>query len=395
MGRPLTPGQPPWEMHVIEGLAGGRVGLIAKVHHAVIDGVAGAELLAQLLDLAPEGRRHRDVPARRVPRPACPRSPLVADALPNIVGQPGPGRAGGPRGRPDRARRAAGPLAVDERSDPCRSPSGRRAPSRRRSADAAPWLFARLDLRRRAVAQGALRRHGERRRAGRLLGRAPTHLARARNRRIDARSWRWCRCRVRGAVRDRREPALRHVRPAGERPQTPLERLLAVMEASDIVQGTGARRRVRARWRARCPTRCHRRWPGRWSSSGCARACCARSGPATCMISNVPGPDVPLYFAGMELRALHPLGPVVDGMRAQHHGAELLRRALRRHQRLRTHRARAARAGSRHGRRAGPALCRDRTARRPGWHRSGPALPGWSVQPSELEGDRSTSRPGC
>ena len=46
MGRPLQPAQPPWEMHVIEGLAGGMVGLIAKVHHAVIDGVAGAQLLA-------------------------------------------------------------------------------------------------------------------------------------------------------------------------------------------------------------------------------------------------------------------------------------------------------------------------------------------------------------
>ena len=32
------------------------------------------------------------------------------------------------------------------------------------------------------------------------------------------------------------------------------------------------------------------------------------------MISNVPGPTFPLYFAGMRMEAVHPLGPVIDGV---------------------------------------------------------------------------------
>lgn len=45
-----------WEIYLIQGLPGGRVALYAKVHHAAIDGVGGAELLAALLDLGPEPR---------------------------------------------------------------------------------------------------------------------------------------------------------------------------------------------------------------------------------------------------------------------------------------------------------------------------------------------------
>ena len=42
--------QPLWECYLVHGLAGGRQALYTKVHHAVIDGTSGAEVLAVVLD---------------------------------------------------------------------------------------------------------------------------------------------------------------------------------------------------------------------------------------------------------------------------------------------------------------------------------------------------------
>ena len=52
--RPLDRTRPLWEFHVVEGLAEGRVGIVAKVHHAIIDGVSGAQVLAAFFDLSPD-----------------------------------------------------------------------------------------------------------------------------------------------------------------------------------------------------------------------------------------------------------------------------------------------------------------------------------------------------
>jgi diacylglycerol O-acyltransferase len=56
VSRPLDRARPLWELYLVSGLQSGHVALLTKIHHAVIDGMSGAEILGLLLDLTPEGR---------------------------------------------------------------------------------------------------------------------------------------------------------------------------------------------------------------------------------------------------------------------------------------------------------------------------------------------------
>ena len=54
--RPLDRRRPLWELYMIWGLADGHVAQYTKIHHSAVDGVSGAELLTVLLDLEPTPR---------------------------------------------------------------------------------------------------------------------------------------------------------------------------------------------------------------------------------------------------------------------------------------------------------------------------------------------------
>jgi WS/DGAT/MGAT family acyltransferase len=77
--RPLNRARPLWESWVIGGLAGGRFALLTKVHHCMVDGVGGVELLGVLLDAMASNEPSKVPPWR--PRPAPGGGELVRDTM--------------------------------------------------------------------------------------------------------------------------------------------------------------------------------------------------------------------------------------------------------------------------------------------------------------------------
>ena len=87
-GRPLDQNSPLWEMHLVEGLESGHVAVVPKVHHALFDGVAGTEVMAAFLDASPVPRVVT-MPARPWrPEPVPTEAELVGWALSSFVRQP-------------------------------------------------------------------------------------------------------------------------------------------------------------------------------------------------------------------------------------------------------------------------------------------------------------------
>jgi diacylglycerol O-acyltransferase / wax synthase len=161
--RSLDRDRPLWELYVISGLRDGHVAVYTKIHHAVIDGVSGAEITGMLLDLTPEIRQvdTEEMPRKAGRRPGqgellarallgLPRYPLrvlrsLPTALPNLEETqfsaiPGAGRLGRTLGQIERLVSGDPNRAIrSELKTPKTSFNGQISPHRR-------FAFGQLDL---------------------------------------------------------------------------------------------------------------------------------------------------------------------------------------------------------------------------------------------------------
>lgn len=86
MAERLDRSRPLWEYWLIEGLEGGKWAVVSKVHHSMVDGIAGTDLYRVVMDPTPHPRPALDDHWTPAPEPTT--ASLTADALRELVREP-------------------------------------------------------------------------------------------------------------------------------------------------------------------------------------------------------------------------------------------------------------------------------------------------------------------
>jgi diacylglycerol O-acyltransferase len=86
MSQQLDRGKPLWEMWFVEGIEGDRFAVISKIHHCLADGVSGVDLLSGLMGPNPD--HVAKAPARWIPRPAPSPRRMLMDEIGRRVSAP-------------------------------------------------------------------------------------------------------------------------------------------------------------------------------------------------------------------------------------------------------------------------------------------------------------------
>jgi diacylglycerol O-acyltransferase / wax synthase len=85
MSAPLDRRRPLWEIWIADELADGRIGVVGKAHHCMVDGLAAVELASLLLDPEPDAPQPPPETWRPAPRPSS--ASLLARSLRERIGR--------------------------------------------------------------------------------------------------------------------------------------------------------------------------------------------------------------------------------------------------------------------------------------------------------------------
>lgn len=86
MSRPLDHDRPLWEIYLVEGLERNRIALVTKTHNAVVDGIDAIEIGQAILDSAPDAGD--DTASLWMPEPKPNSTQLVVDAVSEAMARP-------------------------------------------------------------------------------------------------------------------------------------------------------------------------------------------------------------------------------------------------------------------------------------------------------------------
>ncbi|MGY1815650.1 WS/DGAT/MGAT family O-acyltransferase [Blastococcus sp. SYSU D00820] len=86
LGQRLDLAKPLWELWLVEGLENGRWAIISKVHHCMVDGVAGTDLMQLMFDLTPDAKHSE--PQDWTPQRSPSSVEIVAGAVQEAITEP-------------------------------------------------------------------------------------------------------------------------------------------------------------------------------------------------------------------------------------------------------------------------------------------------------------------
>lgn len=86
LSRPLDRGRPLWEMYVIEGLSDGRLAIVNKTHESLVDRLGAVDLAAAILEISPDAEAVTST--GWIPQPAPSDVDLVVDAVADLTARP-------------------------------------------------------------------------------------------------------------------------------------------------------------------------------------------------------------------------------------------------------------------------------------------------------------------